>query len=143
MRGTAVSRICRETQTQLPAFLGGTLGAGRRRLVASHLRRCEDCQQQHVRQQAVAAGLDQLETTAGAEPPEPPEGLLESLLEQAHQPGVRGRAAIPARGALSGSRPGLSVVFLLLGAATGTAAGYAGWRGVRAISAAWTRRAGS
>lgn len=128
-----MSRICRETQMQLPALVGGTLGAGRRRLVASHLRRCEDCQREHVRQQAVAAGLDQLETTADAEPPVPPEGLLESLLEQAHQPGVRGRAAVPARGALSGSRPGLSVVFLLFGAAAGTAAGYAGWRGARAI----------
>jgi hypothetical protein len=63
----------------------------------------------------------------------PPDGLLETLLEQAEQPGVRGRAAVPARGAVSGARPGLSVAFLIVGAAAGTAAGYATWRSARIV----------
>lgn len=70
---------------------------------------------------------------AAVEAEEPPEGLLEVLLEQAEQPGVRGRAAVPVRGAVSGARPALSALLLLLGAAAGTGVGYASWRGARAL----------
>ncbi|MDP9102293.1 MAG: hypothetical protein M3N21_09140 [Actinomycetota bacterium] len=63
----------------------------------------------------------------------PPEGLLDRLLEQAAAPGVKGRVAVPARGAVSGARPVLSVALLLAGAAAGTGVGYAGWRGARAL----------
>jgi hypothetical protein len=63
----------------------------------------------------------------------PPPGLLDDLLARADQRSVRERAAVPARGALSGARPGLSVAFLTVGAAASTGVGYGVWRGVRAI----------
>jgi hypothetical protein len=61
-------------------------------------------------------------------PGPPPAGLLEDLLEQASHPGVKGRAAVPVRGAVTGARPLLSVLLLLTGASVGGAAGYACWR---------------
>ena len=61
-------------------------------------------------------------------PDGPPAGLLEDLLEQASHPGVKGRAAVPVRGAVTGARPLLSAVLLLVGAAVGGAVGYACWR---------------
>lgn len=137
-----MNRICREVQAQLPAFVDGTLPGWRRRLVAVHLRRCGDCQQEEERQGDVAAGLEALGAAAAAQSDTPPEGLLDTLLAQADRPGVRGRAAVPARGAVSGSRPALSVALLVVGAAAGTAAGYAGWRGARAVRGAAGRRGG-
>lgn len=126
-------RVCREVQAQLPAFVEGGLAWWRRRLVAVHLRRCGACRAELERQRAVSAGLTQLGAAVTTPVEQPPEGLLESLLEQAEHPGVRGRAAVPVRGAVSGARPGLSVALLVLGAAAGTAAGYASWRGARAV----------
>ncbi|HVM18949.1 MAG TPA: zf-HC2 domain-containing protein [Egibacteraceae bacterium] len=137
--GSGAGRICREVQAQLPGYVDGTLPRWRRRLVALHLRRCADCQAEHARQLAVAAGLHDLAAGA-ADGDTPPEGLLDALLAQAHEPGVRGRAAVPARGAVSGARPGLSAALLVLGAAAGTAAGYAGWRGARAVRSRLPRR---
>lgn len=133
MTGERDSRICAEVQRYLPAYVEGALPWWRRRLVALHLRRCGDCGRELTRQQTVAAGLEQLGAAAAAVPDEPPAGLLDALLEQADHPGVRGRAAVPARGAVSGARPGLSIALLVVGAAAGTAAGYAGWRGARAV----------
>ena len=130
--GPTVSRICREVQAQLPAFVDGTLSWWRRRLVELHVRRCQDCKAELERQRAVAAGLNQL-GAASAMAEAPPEGLLDTLLEQAQRPGVRGRAAVPARGAVSGARPTLSVALLIVGAAAGTAAGYASWRAGRSV----------
>jgi anti-sigma factor RsiW len=127
------SRICAEVQRYLPAYVDGALPRWRRRLIGLHLRRCTDCGRELERQRTVAAGLSQLGSAADAIPDEPPEGLLDTLLQQAERPGVRGRAAVPARGAVSGARPGLSVALLVAGAAAGTAAGYAGWRGARAV----------
>lgn len=133
MTEPGVSRICREVQAQLPGMATGTVPRWRRRLVARHLRRCTDCAAEVERQRAVTAGLEELGAAVAEEVgAAPPERLLETLLEQAEQPGVRERAAVPARGAVSGARPALSVVLLLTGAAAGTAAGYAGWRGARA-----------
>jgi anti-sigma factor RsiW len=131
-----VSRICREVQAQLPHLVDGTLPWWRRRLVELHIRRCEDCRTALEQQREVSAGLDELgvATAAAAAATEaPPEGLLDALLEQAERPGIRGRAAVPARGAVSGARPALSVAFLVLGAVAGTAAGYASWRAARSI----------
>ena len=128
-----VSRICREVQAQLPGFVDGTLSWWRRGLVRLHVRRCEECRAELERQRALTAGLSQL-GAATAMPETPPEGLLDTLLEQAQHPGVRERAAVPARGAVSGARPALSVVLLVMGAAAGTAAGYASWRAARSIA---------
>jgi predicted anti-sigma-YlaC factor YlaD len=121
--------LCDEVQAQLPGYVGRSLPRVRRRLVGLHLRRCPDCQAEFSRQRDVAAGLQVLSTPA--EPP--PEGLLEELLAQAASPGVKGRAAVPARGAVSGARPVLSVALLVAGAAAGTGLGYAGWRGLRRL----------
>ena len=133
-------RVCGEVQRYLPAYVDGTLSRWRRRLVSVHLRRCDVCSVELERQQTVAAGLEQLESVAASVSDEPPAGLLEALLEQAERPGVRGRAAVPARGAVSGARPGLSVALLVVGAAAGTAVGYAGWRGARAAKSRLGRR---
>ena len=121
-----MSRMCHEVQAHLPAYVDRTLPRFRRRLVGLHLRRCADCQ--------AAFALER----ADAQPPgpargEPPDGLLDSLLERAARPGVKGRVAVPARGAVSGARPALSVGLLAAGAAAGTGIGYAGWRGVRRV----------
>ena len=59
---------------------------------------------------------------------QPPEGLLEDLLAQASHPGVKGRAAVPVRGAVTGARPLLSAALLAAGAAVGGGTGYACWR---------------
>ncbi|MPZ74427.1 MAG: hypothetical protein GEU74_14585 [Nitriliruptorales bacterium] len=127
------SRICREVQAHLPGLVDGTLPRWRRGLVNAHLRRCDTCRAELERQRAVVAGLDDLEAATAAAIEEPPEGLLDALLERAERPGVRGRAAVPVRGAVSGARPGLSVALLVAGALAGTAAGYVAWKGTRAI----------
>lgn len=123
-----MSRICTEVQAQLPSYVGRSLPRLRRRLVGLHLRRCTECQAAFARQRDVSTGLAALAGT----PEEPPDGLLDSLLDNAARPGVKGRAAVPARGAVSGARPALSVALLVAGAAAGTGIGYAGWRSARA-----------
>jgi predicted anti-sigma-YlaC factor YlaD len=124
-----MSRVCDEVQRQLPAYVGRSLPRVRRRLVGLHLRRCPDCQVAFSREREIAAGLEVLAAPVG----EPPPGLLEDLLAQAADPGLKARAAVPARGAVSGARPALSVALLVAGAAAGTGVGYAGWRGVRRL----------
>ncbi|MCU1590017.1 MAG: zf-HC2 protein [Frankiales bacterium] len=123
-----MSRICDEVQGQLPSYVDRSLPRLRRRLVGLHLRRCPECQAEFARQREVSDGLAAL---AGP-PVAPPDGLLSSLLDQAAHPGVKGRVAVPARGAVSGARPALSVALLVAGAAAGTGIGYAGWRSARA-----------
>lgn len=135
-----MNRICAEVQAQLPALVAQTLPRWRRRLILVHVRRCPQCGPELERQRAVAAGLAGLGAVSEAAVEVPPEGLLETLLQQAEHPGVRGRAAVPARGAVSGARPGLSVALLVVGAAAGTAAGYATWRGARAVRGRLGRR---
>src|SRR3954470_1003702 len=125
---TATSRICGEVQGQLPSYVNKSLPRLRRRLVGLHLRRCAECQAEFARQREVSSGLAALSGPAE----QPPAGLLDALLDQAAHPGVKGRVAVPARGAVSGARPALSVALLVAGAAAGTSLGYAGWRGARA-----------
>jgi anti-sigma factor RsiW len=124
-------RICAEVQRNLPGYVRGELGRARRRLLAVHLRRCGACRTEMVRQHEVRAGL--LALAAPVEPP--PDGLLETLLDSSARPGLVGRAAVPARGAVSGARPALSLALLVSGAAVETGAGYAGWRAARATRA--------
>ena len=121
--------MCDEVQSQLPAYVDRSLSRVRRRLVGLHLRRCQDCQRAFSAERDLAAGLRVLSAPAEA----PPEGLLDELLAQAARPGVKGRAAVPARGAVSGARPALSVALLVAGAAAGTGVGYGTWRGVRRL----------
>jgi anti-sigma factor RsiW len=124
-----MSRICSEVSAQLPAYVDRSLPRVRRRLVGLHLRRCAACQAEFATERALAEGL----LTLAAPDEAPPDGLLDSLLDQAAHPGLKGRAAVPARGAVSGARPVLSVALLVAGAAAGTGIGYAGWRGARTV----------
>lgn len=125
----ASSRICTEVQAQLPSYVGRSLSRVRRRLVGLHLRRCPQCQAELVRQCDVREGLAAL----GGPPATPPPGLLDSLLDSAADPGVKARVAVPARGAVSGARPALSVALLVTGAAAGTGIGYAVRRTARSL----------
>jgi hypothetical protein len=133
------SRICREVQAHLPGYVDQTLPRWRRRLVRAHLRRCQDCSAELQRQESVVAGLEDLETAAAASVELPPEGLLNDLLGLTDKPSVIARAAVPARGAVSGARPGLSVALLVVGATAGTAAGYAAWCAARAVQRRFDR----
>jgi hypothetical protein len=125
--------MCDEVQRQLPGYVDRTLPRVRRRLVGLHLRRCPDCQRAFSAERDLAAGLRVLTAAPGDGAGPPPDGLLQDLLEQAAHPGVKGRAAVPARGAVSGARPVLSAALLVAGAAAGTGVGYAGWRGARRL----------
>ncbi|HEX3705480.1 MAG TPA: zf-HC2 domain-containing protein [Mycobacteriales bacterium] len=122
-------RFCREARSQMPAMVSGELTGWPLHVVRAHLRRCPDCQAELARQGQLATALTALRDS----PVEPPPGLLDDLLARADRRGVRERAAIPARGALSGARPGLSVAFLTVGAAASTGIGYGLWRGARAL----------
>lgn len=124
-------RFCRETRAQLPALAAGELTGWSGRVVRGHLRRCSACAAEQARQDEVAAGLAALRA---APTPSPPAGLLDDLLARTSRKGLRDRVAVPARGAVSGARPALSVAFLTVGAVTSTGAGYAIWRGMRAIN---------
>jgi predicted anti-sigma-YlaC factor YlaD len=122
-------RFCREARSQLPAMVSGELTGWPLHVVRAHLRRCTDCSAEVVRQEQLAGALTALRDTHV----EPPVGLLDDLLAQANRGSVRQRVAVPARGALSGARPELSVAFLTVGAIASTGIGYGLWRGARAI----------
>jgi anti-sigma factor ChrR (cupin superfamily) len=122
-------RFCREARSQLPALAAGELSGWPLHVVRAHLRRCAACTAELDRQEQLAVGLASLRD----QPPQPPAGLLDDLLARADQRSPRERVAVPARGALSGARPGLSVAFLTVGAAASTGVGYGIYRGVRAL----------
>jgi predicted anti-sigma-YlaC factor YlaD len=122
-------RFCRETRSQLPALAASELSGWPLHVVRAHLRRCADCTAEHARQEELASAL----ATMKEQPPAPPAGLLDDLLARADNRSVRERAAVPARGAVSGARPGLSVAFLTVGAAASTGIGYGLYRGVRSL----------
>jgi predicted anti-sigma-YlaC factor YlaD len=120
-------RFCRETQAQLPFLVSGELTGWAARVVRAHVKRCVDCRGQLARQEQLNGAFASMRTT----PPEPPAGLLDDLLARARGGGIRERAAVPARGAVSGARPALSVAFLTVGAAASTGVGYAAYKGIR------------
>jgi predicted anti-sigma-YlaC factor YlaD len=129
MNDADLPRFCRETRSQLPALAAGELTGWPLHVVRAHLKRCEACRAELERQEQLSAALSSLKNAA----PAPPPGLLDDLLARAEQRSVRERAAVPARGAVSGARPGLSVAFLTVGAAASTGIGYGLWRGARAL----------
>lgn len=114
-----MSRVCDEVQANLPAYVERSLPRFRRKLVALHLRRCSECQAEFSVQRDLHDGLRSL----AASDESPPEGLLESLLENSSSP----RGAAPLRGAVSGAKPVYSAALLLAGAASAAGAGYASW----------------
>jgi predicted anti-sigma-YlaC factor YlaD len=125
----SLPRFCRETRSQLPALARGELSGWPLHVVRAHLKRCADCAAEQLRQEQLSSALASLKEA----PPAPPPHLLDKLLARADNRGVRERAAVPARGALSGARPGLSVAFLTVGAAASTGVGYGVYRGVKAL----------
>jgi predicted anti-sigma-YlaC factor YlaD len=122
-------RFCAQAQSQLPALAAGELSGWPLRVVRAHLRHCTDCSAELARQEQLRDALSSLRE----QPPVPPDGLLDDLLARADQRSARERAAVPARGAVSGARPGLSVAFLTVGAAASTGLGYGVYRGIRAL----------
>lgn len=120
-------RFCRETRAQLPFLVSGELSGWGARVVRAHVKRCADCAAELARQEQVDAALASLRDAR----PEPPPGLLDDLLARARGGSLRERAAVPARGAVSGARPAMSVAFLTVGAAASTGVGYGVYRGVR------------
>ena len=120
-------RFCREAQSQLPFLVSGELTGWGARVVRAHVKRCADCSAGLSRQEQLSTALASLRES----PPEPPPGLLDDLLQRARGGSLRERAAVPARGAVSGARPAMSVAFLTVGAAASTGLGYAAWKGAR------------
>ena len=120
-------RFCREARAQLPFLVSGELTGWGARVVRAHVRRCAACTAELAHQRDLTDALASLRDA----PPEPPAGLLEDLLRTTRSGGLRQRAAVPARGAVSGTRPAMSIAFLTVGAAATTGVGYAAWRGAR------------
>jgi anti-sigma factor RsiW len=120
-------RFCREARAQMPFLVSGELTGWGARVVRAHVKRCSACAAELARQEHLSSALASLRDS----PPAPPPGLLDDLLQRAHGGSLRERAAVPARGAVSGARPGLSVAFLTVGAAASTGLGYAAWKGAR------------
>jgi hypothetical protein len=127
MNDDDLPRFCRETQAQLPFLVSGELTGWAARVVRAHVKRCADCRGELARQEQLGTAFASMKAT----PPEPPGGLLDDLLARAHGRTIRERAAVPARGAVSGARPALSVAFLTVGAAASTGVGYAAYKGIR------------
>jgi predicted anti-sigma-YlaC factor YlaD len=120
-------RFCREAQAQLPFLVSGELTGWGARVVRGHVKRCTECAAEFTRQEQLTSALASLRDS----PPEPPPGLLDDLLRRARGGSLRERAAVPARGAVSGARPAMSVAFLTVGAAASTGIGYAAYKGAR------------
>lgn len=124
-----MKRSCEQVQARLPLVVDGSLSAWRRRLLLRHVRRCDDCAAELDRQLAVAEGLRELGEAAGEATLEPPDELLDAILARVNDPGLRARVAAPARGAVSGARPELSVAGVLVTIAVV----YLAWRAARAL----------
>ena len=120
-------RFCREAQSQLPFLVSGELTGWGARVVRGHVKRCPECSAEFARQEQLSSALASMRDS----PPAPPPGLLDDLLRRARGGSLRERAAVPARGAVSGARPAMSVAFLTVGAAASTGIGYAAWKGAR------------
>lgn len=148
MTDESIRRRCRAARRGWERLDGDVLGPDelsgggrwslRRRLLARHLARCESCAAAWTTHQRLAAGLadvvpaPSVDVTDDADSA-PPDGLLEGLLAQAADPGIRGRAAVPIRGAVSGARPGLTVGLLLFAGLVGAMAAYGTWRATRVL----------
>jgi anti-sigma factor RsiW len=124
-------RVCQEARALLPDYVDRTLPPLRRKLLALHLRRCAACQAEFSAQRELKAGLASLAASGEA----PPDGLLETLLQQSDSP----RGAAPLRGAVSGARPALTVALLVAGAASAAGAGYASWLSAKHLRKRFTK----
>ncbi|MDX1660038.1 MAG: zf-HC2 domain-containing protein [Nitriliruptorales bacterium] len=117
MAGDDLTRRCRRVQAWLPQLVDGSLAGWKRRLAERHVDGCERCAAELERQRRLASGLEDLGQRARgtrAEEHDPPDELLDTILARANDPGIRGRLAAPARGAVSGARPEYSLAALAL-----------------------------
>lgn len=96
------------------------------RRLARHLSRCEMCADPEDPDDPVVGALAAA-STSGVADMSPPDDLLATLLAQADDPGLRARAAVPVRGAVSGARPGLTVLLVVGVVAMVGGAAWAGW----------------
>lgn len=120
---------CERAQARLPRLLDDSLPGWRRRRIESHVDGCAACAAELARQRVVDEGLLELRAVEeSATEVAPPDGLLESLLASANEPDLRARAAVPARAAISGARPGLSVAFLAGALALVGLGAWGGWK---------------
>lgn len=128
-------RRCERTRRHLPELVTDDLSRARRWRVQRHLDRCVDCAEALVEERRL---VDDLNRLADDDPPPvaPPDDLLGRLLADVDDPGIRARIAVPARGAVSGARPGLTAALVLAVLAVAVGAGWAGWR----LGRAWRDR---
>ncbi len=120
--------LCEQVRADLPGLDGHELSSRRAAELRSHLADCAECG-------AVAASYRSMRRTLAElrdEPVTPPAALLDSLLEQAANPGVAERAAALGRGAVSGSRPKVLAAGVGVGAIAAGGLGLLAWRAARA-----------
>lgn len=122
-----MKRTCERVQAQLPGLVAETLSPWRRRLVLRHVARCDTCAGELERERSLRDELQRASATADDEDA-PPE-LLDQILERVNDPGIRGRVAGPARGAVSGARPEYSAAAVLMTLLLA----YLVWRGARSL----------
>lgn len=138
MNDPTLPATCRRVQEHLPRFVAGEASRLRTFLVERHLVKCDACAAEHARQGEVDRRLRLLAPVVeeAVDAAEPPTWLLDNLLEQAGDRNLRSRAAAPARGAISGARPGLSVAAVVVTALVAGTLGWASWRLGRRLAGA-------
>jgi anti-sigma factor RsiW len=118
---------CSGVRTDLPGLDGHELSTRRATEVRAHLADCPDCAAEAASYRAMRRTLAELRDV----PLTPPGGLLDQLLDRAASPGVVERAAVVARGAVSGSRPRVVAAGVGLGAVAAGGLSLLAWRTVR------------
>lgn len=101
-------------QARIPRLVDGSLAGWRRRLLNRHISSCDECSAELEHQWAVQESLREIGSERPPVESDPPDELLESILRDVNEPGLRARAAVPVRGAVSGARPELSLAGLAL-----------------------------
>jgi anti-sigma factor RsiW len=119
---------CASTRADLPGLDGHELSTRRATELRSHLAECPDCAALAASYRSVRRTLADLHHVAAA----PPEGLLDSILDRTADVGVREKAAVLGRGAVSGARPKVIAAGAGVGALATVGAGFLAWRALRA-----------
>ncbi|MCA1824204.1 MAG: anti-sigma factor [Mycobacteriales bacterium] len=123
-----VPAACAAVRLDLPGLDGHELTTRRVTELRDHLAGCVECSELAASYRAVRRTLAELHDM----PVAPPPALLDSLLDRVSAPGVRERAAVLGRGAISGARPKVVAAGAGIGALAAAGLGFAAWRVVRA-----------
>jgi anti-sigma factor RsiW len=129
---SALPPRCASTRADLPGLDGHELSTRRATELRAHLADCPECAELAASYRSVRRTLADLQHVAV----EPPDGLLESLLDRTAAPGVREKAAVLGRGAVSGARPRVIAAGAGIGAVATVGAGLLAWRALRGRRAA-------